>query len=243
MTPVATYAPRMSRAHLDKDPHEVAAMFDDVAEHYDRTNSVTTLGIDRYWRAHTRRALELAPGQKVLDVAAGTAVSTVALARSGAWCVAADFSLGMLRRGGGRHVPKVAADALRLPFADGAFDAVTVSFGLRNMSDTVAALAELRRVVRPGGRLVVCEFSTPVFAPFRFAYRQVVLRLLSLVANWVSSNPEAYRYLGESIRSWHDQRALARLVADAGWTDVEWTDLTGGIVALHRAVNPTPAAE
>ena len=218
-------------------------MFDGVAEHYDRTNSVSTLGIDRYWRAHTRRALDLARGQKVLDVAAGTAVSTVALARSGAWCVAADFSLGMLARGGTRRVPKVAADALRLPFADGAFDAVTVSFGLRNMTDTVAALAELRRVVRPGGRLVVCEFSTPVSGPLRFVYRNVALRVLELIANRVSSNPEAYRYLAESITAWHDQRALARLVADAGWGEVEWTNLTGGIVALHRAVNPVRAPE
>ena len=218
-------------------------MFDGVAEHYDRTNSVTTLGIDRYWRAHTRRALDLARGQRVLDVAAGTAVSTVGLARSGAWCVAADFSLGMLRRGRDRHVPKVAADALRLPFRDGAFDAVTVSFGLRNMNDTVAALTELRRVVRPGGRLVVCEFATPVFGPFRFLYRNVALRALEIVANRVSSNPEAYRYLGESITSWHDQPKLARLVGQAGWSNVEWTNLTGGIVALHRAVNPVPAAE
>jgi demethylmenaquinone methyltransferase/2-methoxy-6-polyprenyl-1,4-benzoquinol methylase len=149
----------------------------------------------------------------------------------------------MLRRGADRRVPKVAADALRLPFADGAFDAVTVSFGLRNMNDTVAALAELRRVVRPGGRLVVCEFSTPLFAPIRFVYRTVVLRALAIVADRVSSNPEAYRYLGESIRSWHDQKALARLVFQAGWTDVEWTNVTGGIVALHRAVNPGPVAE
>ncbi|HVV23281.1 MAG TPA: demethylmenaquinone methyltransferase [Pseudonocardiaceae bacterium] len=233
----------MSRAQLDKDPHDVAAMFDDVAERYDRTNSVTSLGLDRHWRAVTRRALDLAPGQKCLDVAAGTAVSTVELTKSGAWCVAADFSLGMLRRGAARRVPKVAADALRLPFADGTFDAVTVSFGLRNMSDTVAALAELRRVVRPGGRLVVCEFSTPVFAPMRFAYRTVALRALAIVADKVSSNPEAYRYLAESIRSWHDQRALARLVFQAGWGDVEWTNLTGGVVALHRAVNPAQAPE
>jgi demethylmenaquinone methyltransferase / 2-methoxy-6-polyprenyl-1,4-benzoquinol methylase len=233
----------MSRAHLDKDPHEVAAMFDDVAEHYDRTNSVSTLGIDRHWRAVTRRVLDLRRGEKVLDVAAGTAVSTVALARSGAWCVAADFSLGMLGRGADRNVPKVAADALRLPFADAVFDAVTVSFGLRNMNDTVAALAELRRVVRPGGRLVVCEFSTPVFPPVNYLYRAVVLRLLTVVANRVSSNPEAYRYLGESITSWHDQRALARLVTDAGWIDVEWTNLTGGVVALHRAVNPVAPRE
>ncbi|HEX3590643.1 MAG TPA: demethylmenaquinone methyltransferase [Pseudonocardiaceae bacterium] len=228
----------MSRAHLDKDPHEVAAMFDGVARHYDRTNSVTSLGLDRHWRAVTRRVLDPKPGQRVLDVAAGTAVSTVALAESGAWCVAADFSLGMLRRGAGRNVPKVAADGVRLPFADGVFDAVTVSFGLRNMHDTVGALTELRRVVRPGGRLVVCEFSQPVFGPFRFGYLNYLMRALPAIATRVSSNPEAYRYLAESIREWPDQRALAGLVEQAGWTDVEWTNLTGGVVALHRAVRP-----
>ncbi|HKN96415.1 MAG TPA: demethylmenaquinone methyltransferase [Pseudonocardiaceae bacterium] len=228
----------MSRAHLDKDPHEVAAMFDGVAEHYDRTNSVTSLGLDRHWRTVTRRSLDPRPGQRVLDVAAGTAVSTVGLAESGAWCVAADFSLGMLRRGRARRVPKVAADALRLPFAGAVFDAVTVSFGLRNMQDTVAALAELRRVTRPGGRLVVCEFSSPAFAPFRFVYLNYLMRALPAIATRVASNPEAYRYLAESIRAWPDQRALAVLVAQAGWADVEWTNLTGGVVALHRAVNP-----
>jgi len=228
----------MSRASLDKDPHEVAAMFDGVAERYDRTNSVTSLGLDRHWRSVTRRVLDLGPGQRALDVAAGTAVSTVGLAESGAWCVALDFSLGMLRRGSARPVPKVAGDALRLPFGDGVFDAVTVSFGLRNMSDTVAALTELRRVVRPGGRLVVCEFSRPVFRPFRFVYLNYLMRALPAIASRVSSNPEAYRYLAESIRAWPDQRALARLVADAGWAEVEWLNLTGGIVALHRALNP-----
>jgi demethylmenaquinone methyltransferase/2-methoxy-6-polyprenyl-1,4-benzoquinol methylase len=229
----------MSRASLDKDPHEVAAMFDGVAERYDRTNSISSLGLDRHWRAVTRRTLDPTTGAKVLDLAAGTAVSTVGLAESGAWCVAADFSLGMLTRGAHRPVPKVAADALRLPFADGVFDAVTVSFGLRNMSDTVAALSEARRVVRPGGRLVVCEFSTPVFRPFRFVYLNYLMRALPAIARRVSSNPDAYRYLAESIRAWPDQRALAVLVAKAGWTDVEWLNLTGGIVALHRAVNPT----
>lgn len=229
----------MPRATLDKNPHEIAAMFDGVARHYDRTNSVLCFGLDRYWRATTRRVLGLAPGQRVLDVAAGTAVSTVALARSGAWCVAADLSLGMLRRDPGRTVPKVAADALRLPFADGVFDAVTVSFGLRNMGDTVAALAELRRVVRPGGRLVVCEFSTPPFRPLRRLYFAAALRALPLVARRVATNPEAYEYLVDSIRAWPAQRELAELVEQAGWTGVEWLDLTGGIVALHRAVRPS----
>ncbi|HEX3792373.1 MAG TPA: demethylmenaquinone methyltransferase [Pseudonocardiaceae bacterium] len=228
----------MSRASLDKDPHEVAAMFDGVARHYDRTNSLSSLGLDRYWRTATRRELRLQPGEKVLDVAAGTAVSTVELARSGAWCVAADFSLGMLRRGVARPVPKVAADALALPFADGSFDAVTVSFGLRNMTDTVVALREFRRVVRPGGRLVVCEFSTPVFAPFRAVYLNYLVRALPAIARAASSNTEAYQYLADSIRAWPAQRPLAELVEQAGWGEVEWLNLTGGIVALHRAVNP-----
>ena len=143
----------------------------------------------------------------------------------------------MLRAGAGRPVPKVAADALRLPFADGSFDAVTVSFGLRNMSDTVAALAEMRRVTRPGGRLVVCEFSTPVFGPFRFVYLNYLMRALPAIARPVSSNPEAYRYLAESIRAWPDQRALAgwsRRPAGPTWSG---RNLTGGIVALHRASN------
>ena len=157
----------MSRAELDKDPRDVAAMFDGVARRYDLTNTVLTAGLDRRWRALTREALGPRPGERVLDLAAGTAVSTVELARSGAWCVAADFSLGMLRAGAHREVPKVAADALRLPFGDAAFDAVTISFGLRNVADTHTALAELARVTRPGGRLVVCEFARPTWAPFR----------------------------------------------------------------------------
>jgi len=228
----------MSRASLDKDPHEVAAMFDGVAERYDRTNSVTSLGLDRHWRSVTRRVLDPEPGQKVLDVAAGTAVSTVGLAETGAWCVALDFSLGMLRRGSARPVPKVAADALRLPFGDGVFDAVTVSFGLRNMSDTVAALTELRRVVRPGGRLVVCEFSTPTWAPFATVYTNYLMRALPAIATRVSSSPESYVYLAESIRAWPDQAGLAAKIAEAGWTNVAWRNLTGGIVALHRAERP-----
>ena len=228
----------MSRAGLDKDPHDVASMFDGVAKRYDRTNTVMTLGFDRRWRETTRQVLDAGPGEKVLDLAAGTAVSTVEYARSGAWCVAADFSLGMLRGGAHRDVPKVAADALHLPFADGVFDAVTVSFGLRNMNDTGAALREMARVVRPGGRLVVCEVSQPRLRPIRWLYRNTVLRALPLITRPFSSNPAAYRYLAESMRDWHTQRILAELIAKAGWRDVEWLDLTFGAVALHRAVRP-----
>jgi demethylmenaquinone methyltransferase/2-methoxy-6-polyprenyl-1,4-benzoquinol methylase len=228
----------VSRAELDKDPRDVAAMFDGVARRYDLTNTVLTAGLDRRWRALTREALGPRPEERVLDLAAGTAVSTVALARSGAWCVAADFSLGMLRAGAHREVPKVAADALRLPFGDAAFDAVTISFGLRNVADTHTALAELARVTRPGGRLVVCEFARPTWAPFRAAYYAGLERVLPAVARVVSSNPEAYCYLGESIRAWPPQPELARRIAAAGWADVGWRDLTGGAVALHRARRP-----
>ena len=229
----------VSRADLDKDPHDVATMFDGVARRYDLTNTALTGGQDRYWRAQTRRALAPRAGEKVLDLAAGTAVSTVELARDGAWCVAADFSQGMLRAGHRRDVPKVAADALHLPFADGSFDAVTISFGLRNVSDPDAGLAELARVTRPGGRLVVCEFGTPTWAPFRAVYQGFVLsRALPAVARAVSSNPEAYVYLAESIRDWPAQPQLAARIAAAGWERVAWRDLTGGAVALHRAHKP-----
>lgn len=229
----------VSRAELDKDPADVAAMFDGVAKRYDLTNTVLTAGQDRRWRALTREALELRPGQRVLDLAAGTAVSTVELAKSGAYCVAADFSLGMLRAGAGRAVPKVAADALHLPFADGSFDAVTISFGLRNVADTARALAELARVTRPGGRLVVCEFGTPSWTPYRVVYQDVMLRrVLPAIARRVSSNPEAYTYLSESIVDWPPQRRLAEIIAGAGWSRVAWRDLAGGAVALHRAVRP-----
>ncbi|TDD10493.1 demethylmenaquinone methyltransferase [Saccharopolyspora terrae] len=229
----------MSRAGLDKNPREVAAMFDGVARRYDLTNTVLSFGQDRRWRKVTRQLLAPQQDEKVLDLAAGSGVSTVEFARSGAYCVAADFSLGMLSVGKGRGVPLVAADALHLPFADDAFDAATISFGLRNLADTVAGLREMRRVVRPGGRLVVCEFSTPTWQPFRGVYMNYLMRALPPIARAVSSNPDAYVYLAESIRSWPDQRALAELIGEAGWTDTTWKNLTSGVVAVHHAKNPS----
>ncbi len=226
------------RASLDKDPRDVASMFDAVARRYDITNTVLSAGQDRAWRRATREALGLRPGESVLDLAAGTSVSTVELARSGAWCLAADFSVGMLHAGAARPVPKVAADATRLPFGDDAFDAVTISFGLRNVVDFTAGLREMARVTRPGGRLVVCEFSTPTVPVFAGAYKEYLMRALPRVARAVSSNPEAYEYLAESIRAWPDQAALAGRIAQAGWSQVRWRNLTGGIVALHAAVKP-----
>ncbi len=237
MTGADTFA-LVNRASLDKDPREVASMFDGVARRYDLTNTVLSVGQDRFWRRATREALRIGPGEKVLDLAAGTAVSTVELAGSGAWCVAADFSVGMLAAGQARAVPKVAGDATRLPFADEVFDAVTISFGLRNVVDHEAGLREMARVTRRGGRLVVCEFSTPTNGLFATVYKEYLMRALPRIARTVSSNPEAYVYLAESIRAWPDQAQLARRIEAAGWTDVRWRNLTGGIVALHAATKP-----
>ena len=228
----------MSRASLNKDPRDVASMFDAVARRYDRTNTVLSLGRDRYWRRVTRTALDVGVGDAVLDLAAGTAVSTVECARSGAWCLAADFSVGMLHAGHLRAVPKVAADATRLPFGDGVFDAVTISFGLRNIVDHVAGLREMARVTRPGGRLVVCEFSTPTVGVLSTVYKEYLMRALPRIARAVSSNPDAYVYLAESIRAWPDQSTLAAQIEQAGWSQPAWRNLTGGIVALHTAQKP-----
>lgn len=212
-------------------------MFDGVASRYDLTNTVLSFGQDRGWRRATRTALDLLPGERVLDVGAGTGVSTEELARSGAYVVGADLSLGMLYAGKQSRpaVPLLAGDALRLPFADASFDAVTISFALRNVSDTDAALRELARVTRPGGRLVVCEFSTPTNAAFRTVYMSYLMRSLPAVARTVSSNPDAYVYLAESVRAWPDQAALAQRINGAGWRKAAWRNLTGGVVALHRA--------
>ncbi|HET8591835.1 MAG TPA: demethylmenaquinone methyltransferase [Nakamurella sp.] len=228
----------MGRADLAKDPRQVAAMFDGVAGRYDRTNTLLSLGQDRRWRRHVVRALQPVPGERVLDVAAGTAVSTKELATTGAWCVAADFSLGMLAAGASRGVPRVAADAMALPFADASFDSVTIAFGLRNVVDPAAALAEFARVTRPGGQLLVCEFSTPRPAPIRWGYRWYLAHVLPRIARRVSSNPEAYSYLTESISAWPDQRELAAVIARAGWTDVAWRNMTFGVVAMHHAIRP-----
>jgi demethylmenaquinone methyltransferase/2-methoxy-6-polyprenyl-1,4-benzoquinol methylase len=230
----------MSRASLDKSPHEVAAMFDGVAARYDLTNAVLAMRQDRRWRTAVADALGLQAGQRVLDLAAGTGTSSEPFADAGVQTVPCDFSLGMLKVGRARRpdLPFVAGDGTRLPFADASFDAVTISFGLRNVVDTDAALAELLRVTRPGGRLVVCEFSRPVWAPWRTVYTEYLMRALPAVAKAVSSNPDAYVYLAESIRAWPDQAGLAAKLQAAGWSSVQWRNLSGGIVALHRGIRP-----
>ncbi len=225
------------RADLTKQPAQVAAMFDEVAARYDVVNLLMTFGLERVWRRQVRQALAARPGERVLDVAAGTATSSAALARGGAQVVGADFSLGMLRAGRARGVrlPLVAADGLRLPFADASFDAVTMSFGLRNVVDVPACLGELRRVTRPGGRLLVCEVSRPERPVLRAGHALWLRRGLPVLARAVSSDSPAYAYLAESMLAWPEPRQLAATVAAAGWRGVGWRPLTAGVVALHRA--------
>jgi demethylmenaquinone methyltransferase/2-methoxy-6-polyprenyl-1,4-benzoquinol methylase len=235
---------RVNRADLSKQPHEVSAMFDDVAPRYDLVNDILSLGRARSWRKVVAEAVGAVPGEKVLDLAAGTGTSSEPYADAGVDVVAADLSLGMLEVGRARRpdIEFVQADATRLPFADESFDVVTISFGLRNIQDHQRALAEMLRVTRPGGRLVICEFSTPAFGPLRTVYTEYLMKALPGIAARAASNPEAYQYLAESIAAWPDQEALAAEIAATGWTGVQYRNLTGGIVAVHRALKPAAGA-
>ena len=215
-------------------------MFDTVARRYDLMNDLLALGQTRLWRRAVVRAVNPAVGDKVLDLAAGTGTSSQPFYERGAVVVPCDFSLGMLKEGKRRlpHLPFVAGDAMHLPFADESFDAVTISFGLRNVADPQVALAELLRVTKPGGKLVVCEFSQPVWKPFRKLYLEYLMKALPAVASRLSSNPDSYVYLAESIRAWPAQMPLGRQIASVGWDRVTWKNLTLGIVALHSAHKP-----
>ncbi len=230
----------MTRADLSKSPRDVAAMFDGVARGYDRTNAVLSVGNAALWRIATVRAVDPKPGERVLDIAAGTGTSSAALAKSGAEVIALDFSAGMVEEGRKRHpdLVFVQGDAMKLPFADGEFDAVTISFGLRNVQQPQVALAEMRRVLKPGGRVVICEFSRPPLAVLRAGYHAYLRYVMPLIAGAASSNPEAYRYLFESIREWPAQPELARWLRDAGFERVGFRNLTFGVVALHRGRTP-----
>lgn len=228
-----------SRPGLDKQPRDVASMFDRVARRYDLMNDLMTGGMVRQWRKAVIRAIDPKPGERILDLAAGTGTSSEPLLAAGAIPFPTDLSLGMLTEGRRRYpdLHFVAGDGLALPYADDSFDAVTISYGLRNVHDTLAGLEELRRVTRPGGRLVVCEFSTPTWPPFRMAYRWYLAHVMPRLQP-ASSNAVAYDYLTESILAWPDQPRLAALICQAGWHDVAWKNLSGGIVALHRGWAP-----
>lgn len=215
-------------------------MFSGVAPRYDLTNDLASLGQDRLWRTQVADALAPQPGELILDLAAGTGESAVPIVRSGAHVIATDLTEAMVVVGRKKHPDQtfVVADALKLPYRDGVFDAATISFGLRNVCDPVQALRELQRVIRPGGTLVICEFSTPTSPIVRFLNRQWHKTALPLVSRIASSNVPAYSYLSDSIANWPDQRGVAAMLQETGWTKIQWKNLTGGIVAMHRATRP-----
>ena len=225
----------MTRADLGKDPEDVSRMFDRVAKRYDILNDLLSLGQTKRWRKKVSKIIAPKPGERILDIAAGTGTSSAALARSGAEVIAVDFSRGMIETGKRLHpdLTFVFGDALALPFNDDEFDIATISFGLRNTHDTSKALAEALRVTRPGGRIYVVEFSHPTSRFFRTIYFKYLLRALPPIAKRFSSNPDAYIYLAESIMAWPNQRDLAALMTGAGWQEVTWRDLTAGVVAVH----------
>ena len=222
-------------------------MFDEVAAHYDRTNALLSVGNASLWRLATTKAVNPQAGERILDIAAGTGTSSAALAHSGAHVVAADFSAGMIEVGKSRHahnpnIEFVQADATALPFTDNEFDAVTISFGLRNVVEPKKALAEFYRVTKPGGRVVICEFSTPPTALVRQSYFTYLNTVMPAVVRLVSSNAEAYDYLGESIAAWPAQATLSTWLQNAGYSAVAYRNLTLGIVALHRGIKTADTA-
>ena len=228
----------MSRANLSKDPDEVAAMFDGVAKRYDLVNDLLSLGRTKAWRKAATKIIAPKAGMQILDLAAGPGSSSEPLHKAGATVFATDFSEGMLAVGrkSRPYLNFSKADALNLPFEENRFDVVTISYGLRNTVDYPKALAEARRVTKPGGRMVVVEFSHPTWRPFRTIYTEYLMKALPAIARKTSSNPDAYIYLAESIRAWPDQKGLASAMEKAGWGQISWKNLTGGVVAVHSGI-------
>jgi demethylmenaquinone methyltransferase/2-methoxy-6-polyprenyl-1,4-benzoquinol methylase len=222
----------------------VRRVFDSVAERYDVMNDLMSLGLHRAWKAFALAITRPRPGERILDVATGSGDLALALCRrtqpgGGVWI--SDINRRMLDRGrdrlldAGLTVPAVQCDAERLPFAPGTFDCVTVGFGLRNMTHKDAALAEMTRVLKPGGRLVVLEFSK-VWKPLERAYDWYSFKVLPWLGDKVAGDAAAYRYLAESIRQHPDQATLAAMMRDAGLSQVEVFNLAAGVVAIHRGV-------
>jgi demethylmenaquinone methyltransferase/2-methoxy-6-polyprenyl-1,4-benzoquinol methylase len=223
------------RANLNKDPDDVSKMFDDVANRYDFLNDLLSLGRTKAWRRAVTSIIAPKSGMKILDIAAGTGSSSRPLVDKGAEVTALDFSQGMIEQGRkqDKNINFVQGDALKLPFEDNSFEVTTISFGLRNTSNTEIALKEALRVTKDGGRIVVAEFSHPVNPIFKKIYLNYLMKALPVVVKKISKNPDAYIYLAESIRAWPDQAELASIMRDSGFKSVAWQDLTFGIVAVH----------
>jgi len=228
------------RATLKKNPVDIEAMFDGVVGRYDITNTIITAGHDNYWRWRATRALGSGPGDTVLDVAAGTGRSTRSLQRAGARVVACDISSRMLAAARKRDpgLEAVHGSATALPFADAAFDAVTISFGLRNIDQTDKALAEMFRVTKPGGRIAVCEFTMPSNRAVTVAHKFYMTRVIPALVRTITPASDAYDYLAESISTWLPKDSLSELITAQGWSDVKYTLHTFGILAIHTAVKP-----
>jgi demethylmenaquinone methyltransferase / 2-methoxy-6-polyprenyl-1,4-benzoquinol methylase len=220
----------------------VSGVFDRVADRYDLMNDLMSLGLHRVWKAFAIDVARPRAGERILDVAAGSGDLAKALSRRagpGGEVWMADLNARMLSHGrdraldAGLSLPAVQCDAERLPFPGGHFDCVTVAFGLRNMTRKEAALAEMARVLRPGGRLVVLEFSH-VWKPLQKAYDAYSFKVLPWLGERVAGDGAAYRYLAESIRMHPDQAALRALLEQAGLADVQVFNLAAGMVAVHR---------
>lgn len=233
------------RTREDPDPRHVRAMFGGIARRYDLLNHLLSLNLDRTWRRRAAKELQAAPGDRILDLCGGTGDLALAVARAapGATVVCCDFSHPMLRRA----APKFAraglagrcllleADALCLPFPDGAVHGITVGFGVRNLGSLDAGLREMLRVLRPGGKLVLLEFSTPQGPLLSRLYRAYLHRLLPKVGDSASGASGPYGYLARTIAAWPDAPTLAGRIREAGFAAVGFTLLSGGIVAVHTA--------
>jgi demethylmenaquinone methyltransferase / 2-methoxy-6-polyprenyl-1,4-benzoquinol methylase len=213
---------------------QVRAMFDRIAGFYDLMNSVMTAGLHHRWRERAADLARVGPGTRALDVAAGTGDLAIALARRGGEVVGTDFSEGMLARARAKapHVRWETANALELPYPDDSFDAATVGFGARNFSDLPRGLGEMARVVRPGGRVVVLEITTPTRPPLSTFFSLWFDRVVPVLGR-VAGESEAYTYLPSSVKRFPDPRELGGLMVAAGMRDVRWILTAGGIIALH----------